>query len=42
MEEVTPEDVINVARSVECDLVYFLKGNGESEDAEEDFEDGEN
>lgn len=42
VEDVTKEDVIKVAESVECDLVYFLKGGGEAEDTEEDFEDGGN
>ena len=33
--EVTKEDVIAIAQSVECDLIYFLTGNGEEdEDAE--------
>lgn len=34
-EQVTREDVVSIARSVECDLIYFLKG-GEAEDTEDD------
>ena len=33
-EEVTKQDVIDVANSVECDMIYFLKGSGSDEDAE--------
>ena len=33
-EEVSREDVIAVANSIELDLVYFLKGNGLSEEDE--------
>ncbi len=34
--QVTKEDVVAIANSVECDLIYFLKGTGEEEeDAEE-------
>lgn len=36
-EQVTREDVVSVANSIECDLIYFLKG-GEA-DGEEDDED---
>ena len=39
-ENVTKEDVVAIARSVECDLIYFLKG-GEPEDDEEDEDDAE-
>jgi len=35
-EEVSREDVIAVARSIELDLVYFLKGNGLSEEDEDE------
>ena len=38
VDNVTKDDVASVAKSVECDLVYFLKGEGEAqedEDAEE-------
>ena len=32
---VTKEDVVKIANSVECDLIYFLKGGAEeAEDAE--------
>ena len=32
---VTKEDVVKIANSVECDLIYFLKGDAEeAEDAE--------
>lgn len=35
VEEVSRQDVIDIANSIECDLVYFLKGRGkETEDAE--------
>ena len=39
IEEVKLEDVVKVANSVECDMVYFLTGNGDAEDGEEDAED---
>ena len=42
VEEVTKDSVVSVAKSVECDLVYFLKGSGEAaedEEAEEDEKD---
>lgn len=42
VEEVTKDSVVSVAKSVECDLVYFLKGCGEAaedEEAEEDEKD---
>lgn len=42
VEEVTKDSVVSVAKSVECDLVYFLKGSGEvaeDEEAEEDEKD---
>ena len=35
-EEVTKEDVIAVAQSVDCDLIYFLKGGEPEEDADGD------
>ena len=35
-EEVTKQDVIDVANSVECDMIYFLKGSGSDEDEDED------
>lgn len=35
VEDVTKEDIINIANSIECDLIYFLKGGTkELEDAE--------
>ena len=34
-EEVTKEDVMAVAQSVDCDLIYFLTGNEEDEEDEE-------
>lgn len=33
-EEVTKQDVIDIAGSVECDLIYFLKGDGSGEDTD--------
>lgn len=33
-ESVTKEDVMAIANSVECDLIYFLTGGGESEQEE--------
>ena len=38
-EAVTKEDVAAIARSVDCDMIYFLTGNGE--EAEEDGEDAD-
>ena len=38
-EEVTKQDVIDVANSVECDMIYFLKGSGSDEDEYEDEDD---
>ena len=35
-ENVTKEDVTAIANSVECDLIYFLTGDGEAEEDEED------
>ncbi len=38
VEEVTLEDVVTVAKSVECDMIYFLRGEDtEGDDAEEDI-----
>ena len=34
-EDVTKEDVVRIAQSVDCDLIYFLKG-GEQEEADGD------
>lgn len=34
VEDVTREDIIGIADSIECDLVYFLAGSGEYKDAE--------
>ena len=40
VEDVTKEDVVAIARSVELDLVYFLRGeDGEESEEEEDTED---
>lgn len=39
VEEVTKDSVVSVAKSVECDLVYFLKGSGEAAEDEEVEED---
>ncbi len=38
-EKVTLDDVIAIANSVECDLVYFLRGSedGEDDNAEEEL-----
>ena len=43
VEDVSKEDVQRVARSTECDMIYFLKGRDPEEDEEEDDpeEDGE-
>ena len=38
VEDVTREDVVRIAASVECDLIYFLTGNGETQE-DEDAED---
>ena len=35
-ENVSKEDVAAIARSVDCDLIYFLTGSGESEEEEDD------
>lgn len=38
IEEVTAEDVAGIARSIECDMIYFLRGEDtEDNDAEEDI-----
>lgn len=34
VEDVTKDDIIRIAKSVECDMIYFLKGNGQGEEAE--------
>ena len=40
VKDVTKEDVVKVARSLECDLIYFLRGTGEAPGEEaEDAED---
>ena len=39
VEDVTREDVVAIARSVDCDLIYFLKGSPEQPG--EDGDDGE-
>ena len=40
-EEVTKEDVVRIAESVECDLIYFLRNGEEESQDEEDTEDAE-
>ena len=35
-ENVSKEDVAAIARSVDCDLIYFLTGGGESEEEDDD------
>ncbi len=38
VEEVSLEDVVAVAKSVECDMIYFLRGEDvEDDNAEEDI-----
>ena len=39
VEKVTKDDVIDIARGVECDLIYFLTGSGEDADGLEEGED---
>ena len=39
-ENVTKEDVVHIANSVECDLIYFLRGEEADAEDEEDT-DGE-
>ncbi len=34
VDDVTKEQVVKIAQSVECDLIYFLKGTEDEEDAE--------
>ena len=41
VEDVTKEQVAEIARSVECDLIYFLTGKEAGEGEKEDAEDGE-
>ena len=36
VEDVTREDVVRVARSTDCDLIYFLKGGAPEEEEEEE------
>ena len=38
VESVTKEEVVAIARSVECDMIYFLKGNPELTEEAEDNE----
>lgn len=40
-ENVTKEDVVGIAKSVECDLIYFLEGDGSGEEEDETDDDGE-
>ena len=35
-EDVTKEDVQAIARSIECDLIYFLKGSGEEDGSDDE------
>lgn len=35
-EDVTKEDVQAIAKSIECDLIYFLKGSGEEESSDDE------
>ena len=39
VEDVTAEDLSAIAGSCECDMIYYLVGNGEDEDGAEDCED---
>ena len=41
VEEVTKEEVVSIAQSVECDMIYFLRGTEEAETEEEASEDGQ-
>ena len=41
VEDVTKEDVVSIARSVECDLIYFLRGLDGEEALEEVADDGQ-
>ena len=31
VEDVTKQDVVNVAKGIECDMIYYLTGNGDGE-----------
>ena len=35
VEDVTKEDVMGIANSLACDMIYFLKGNGQAEEDED-------
>ena len=35
VEDVTKEDVMRIANSLACDMIYFLKGNGQTEEDED-------
>ncbi|MBQ9686826.1 MAG: insulinase family protein [Oscillospiraceae bacterium] len=39
VEDVTKEDVMEIAKSVELDLIYFLRGNEEAQEEDDDAED---
>ena len=41
VEDVTKEDIVSIARSVECDMIYFLRGPEAEEASQEDMEDGQ-
>ncbi len=34
VDSVSADEVIAIAKSIECDLIYFLKGSEEEEDAD--------
>ncbi len=36
VEDVTKEDVQAIAKSIECDLIYFLKGSGEEDGSDDE------
>ena len=40
VEDVTKEDIVRIAKGVECDLIYFLKGDGQGEAQEDEDEAG--
>ena len=35
VEDVTKEDVMGIANSLACDMIYFLKGKGQAEEDED-------
>ena len=36
VENVSKDGLVRIANSVECDLIYFLEGNGDTEEDDED------